>query len=492
MEKQILNTALPEQAVTAAKDTDASPTSRRTFSDLPGPKGVPLLGNTFQIKSNRFHQALEKWASEFGDMYQIRLAGHRWLVISDNTIIGNLLRERPDAIRRSSRGTGIINELGITGLFTDEGDEWRKQRKLVMRAFTPEVIRNFFPTMEAMTLRLLRRWQAALASGQSPDVLRDLKAYTLDVTIGLAMGQDINTLEHHHNPLQTDIDFIFNRVARRLTTPFPYWRYLKLPIDHAADKAAKRIRQAIIGFIAQTRAHINQNPELRSKPTNVMEALIAARDEPNSEFTDEHVIGNAITLVFAGEDTTSNTIAWLLNFVARDREASARIATEVDAVLNGTEILQDFKALDQFTFTEAATTEAMRLKPVAALLALETNKELVIGDTLVPAGTDILTCMRHTAMQENHFSQHDAFRPERWLSDQAAAMNADPARKLFPFGGGPRFCPGRFLAMTEIKMVVSMIARNFTVTIDQNAPPVEESFRFTMTPSALPVRLVQR
>jgi cytochrome P450 len=322
--------------------------------------------------------------------------------------------------------------------------------------------------------------------------LRDLKAYTLDVTIGLAMGQDINVLEHTANPLQNDIDFIFNRVARRMTSPFPYWRYIKLPIDRAADKAIERIKQAIIGFIAQTRARIDENPELRTKPTNVMEALIAARDEPDSEFTDEHVIGNAITLVFAGEDTTSNTIAWLLNFVARHPESSARIAAEADAVLNQSEVLQDFKALDQFTFIEAATTEAMRLKPVAALLAFETNKEFMIGDTLVPPGTDIMTCMRHAALQEENYPQHDEFRPERWLSDQSTATNSDPARKLFPFGGGPRFCPGRFLAMTEIKMVVAMIARNFTMAVDKTAPSVEESFTFTMTPSALPIRLNQR
>jgi hypothetical protein len=82
---------------------------------------------------------------------------------------------------------------------------------------------------------------------------RDLKAYTLDVTIGLAMGQDINTLELEEHPLQRDIEFLFRLVARRLTSPFTYWRVpvLKRAQDREADAASARIQQAIFGFIAE-------------------------------------------------------------------------------------------------------------------------------------------------------------------------------------------------------------------------------------------------
>ncbi|MGZ3241559.1 MAG: cytochrome P450, partial [Burkholderiaceae bacterium] len=337
-------------------ETDAmggaiSPT--RTLADLPGPKGIPLFGNIFQINSDRFHQSLEKWAHEFGPLYKIQIGRKSLLVIADSAMIGTLLRDRPDAIRRSSRTADAINDMGITGVFSDEGEEWRRQRKLVMRALTPEVIRNFFPSMISMTERLRLRWQASLAAGRPIDMLRDLKAYALDITIGLAMGQDINALEHDHNPLQSDIEFIFSRIARRLTSPFAYWHYFKLPIDHAADKSVARIRHAVTGFIAQARKQIEEHPERRAKPTNMMEALIVARDEPDSGFTDDHVIGNAMTMVFAGEDTTSNTIAWLLNFVARDFEVAAHIATETDTVLDTNLILDAFDKLDQFPFTEA-------------------------------------------------------------------------------------------------------------------------------------------
>jgi cytochrome P450 len=300
------------------------------------------------------------------------------------------------------------------------------------------------------------------------------------------MGEDINTLEHEDNPLQRDIEFIFNRIARRLTFAFPYWRLLRLPVDRANDASAARIREAIAGFIARARRRLADNPALRMKPSNMLEALVVARDEPESGFTDAHVIGNAIGIVFAGEDTTSNSIAWLLNFLAHHPQAAANLADEADRVLGNAKVLQDFHQLEQFPYLEAANKESMRLKPVAPALALETNKDVVIADALVPAGTIVVGLLRYSAECDLGLGQE--FQPERWLSQQHST-DSDPARKFFPFGGGPRFCPGRYLALAEIKMVMSMLARNFKLQPIKDVPPVEENFTFTMTPSALPVLL---
>ncbi len=466
-------------------------TATRDFDDLPAPRGIPWFGNALQIDSLQFHVTLENWAKQFGTMYRFQGGPRKLMVVSDPAVIGTLLRDRPDALRRTVRSERVLKELGTTGVFSAEGDEWRRQRKLVMRALTPEVIRNFFPTLMLLTERLRARWQAAAATGRKVNVLRDLKAWTLDVTIWLAMGQDINTLEHDTNPLQRDIETIFNRVARRLTAPISYWRYFKLPADREADAASARIKEAATGFVAQVRARMDANPALRAKPTNLLEAFVAARDEPDSGFTDTHVIGNAITMVFAGEDTTSNTIAWLLDFLARNPGVAGRLAEESDAVLGANTVLKEFAALERFTYLEAAVNEAMRIKPVAPFLGLETNNELVVGGVLVPPRTPIIVMLRLAGMNPADFPEPGEFRPERWLGEKPPA-NDDPARKLFPFGGGPRFCPGRYLAMAEIKMAVSMVAKNFRVELDRNPPEVRELFTFTMTPSSLPVHLSAR
>lgn len=494
--------AAPASAVSAA----AAPPVR-TIAELPGPRGIPILGNARQIEPRQFHRTLERWAREYGRVYKFRVAKRTFVVVSDRETITNILRDRPVAFRRSTRTARMLEEAGTRGLFTAEGEEWRRQRKLGMRALTPEVVHRFFPTLTMMTERLLARWNAALAAGRPVDVLRDLKAYTLDVTIGLAMGEDINTLEHEENPLQRDIEFIFSMVARRLTTPFAYWRLFKLKADRQAEQAHRRIYDSLTGFIEKTRARLAADPSLRSKPSNMLEALVAARDEADSDFTDGEVIGNAITMVFAGEDTTSNTIAWLLHLLSQDPVTEHAAGEEACRVMGEERVVRDYRALDRFEYIDAATHEAMRLKPVAPFMAAEPNVDTVIDGVATPAGTIVFLMLRHASELANDLERPEQFDPTRWLegasgssggSGGGAGVGAgtgtatDPARKLLPFGGGPRFCPGRYLAMAEIKMVMSMVMRNFKVTQQPGAAPVEERFTFTMTPSALPVQLHPR
>lgn len=465
----------------------------RRIADLPGPKARPLFGNIREIRAQPFHLVMENWAREHGPLYRFRIMRKQMLATSDRDLIAALLRDRPDVIRRSTRSAEMLNEVGTRGLFTAEGEDWRRQRKLVMRALTPEVIHNFFPTLAAMTDRLRLRWEHAIAAGTPVDMLRDLKAYTLDVTIGLAMGQDINTLELEEHPLQRDIEFLFKLVARRLTTPFTYWRVpvLKRAQDHEATAAAARIQTAITGFIVEARQRIARDPALRQKPANMLEALIVARDEADSGFTDAEVIGNAITMVFAGEDTTSNTMGWLLEFLADHPPAATRMAEEACEVLGARAVLDDYHLLDQLKYIDAATREAMRLKPVAPFMAAETNHDTTLSDLAVPAGTVIFLLLRHSSERANDLAQPERFMPERWLED-ASGQGDDPGRKLFPFGAGPRFCPGRYLAMAEIKMAMSMLARHFALERVPGAPAARECFTFTMTPDKLPVRLISR
>lgn len=464
----------------------------REIADLPCPPGVPVLGNARQIQPTRLHALLEDWARQYGRLFRFRLLRENVLVVNDHQLLSELLRDRPEGLGRSKALRLTADELGANGVFSAEGDRWRSHRKLVMRALAPEVVKHFYPTMQRMTQRLLDRWQRALAEDRPIDVARDLKAWAMDITIALSFGEDIDALDHDDDPLQKDVELMFRMVGRRMILPVRYWNWLKLPVDREADRMVERIAERVRRFIADARARMAAQPGLRERPSNMLEAMVVARDEPDSGFTDEDIIGNTTTLVFAGEDTAANTLGWLLYFLSTHPEPTSIARTEVDRLLGEHRIAPDFACLQQMDYVEAAANEAMRIKPVAPLAGFEVFRERSVGDVRVPAGTRIFALMRAAALDDTHFPDAHRFDPARWLNTGAHAR-ADsldaPSRKVFPFGAGPRLCPGRYLAIAEIRMAASMILRNFELSFDDDPSTIEEVFALTMTPDRLPVRL---
>jgi cytochrome P450 len=79
--------------------------------------------------------------------------------------------------------------------------------------------------------------------------------------------------------------------------------------------------------------------------------------------------------------------------------------------------------------------------------------------------------------------------PERWVGPREATRDAHNTKAFLHFGAGPRFCPGRYLATLEMKMVLATLARNFSVQHAEDPDTTQEVFAFTMTPSRLRLRL---
>jgi len=461
----------------------------RPIASLPGPGGVPYFGNVLQFRPARMHLQLEDWARRYGTPYHLRLIGRDMLVVDDAPTIGELLRARPWTFRRARPVQSVFREMGIAGVFSAEGETWERQRRLVMRAFDPTHLKRYFPSLVTVTQRLCRRWQRAAAGGEVLDLQAELMRYTVDVTAGLAFGADINTIEGGEEVIQRHLERIFPMVNRRTTAPFAWWRRVKLPADRQLERDLAAAHRAVDGFIAQARARLAADPGLREQPGNLIEALLAARDAPGSEFTDEDVSGNVFTALLAGEDTTANTLAWLGYYLCEEPATQEALHAETAAVLGAAPQVEAFEQLNALPYTEAATREAMRLRPVAPVLSFEALKPVQVAGFALTPGDIVSTLMRLPGMDPALLEAPAAFRPERWLNGDEARLAA--AKKvLMPFGGGPRFCPGRYLALAEIKMVATMLARNFRIRREPGA--VGERYQLSMMPTGLRVRLEAR
>ena len=459
---------------------------------LGGPPGLPIVGNLFQIRFDVLHRILEGWADRYGPIYQMRVGPHRMAVVSDPEVIRWMHRERPGRFRRTGTVGSVSTEMRLKGLFASEGEDWLRQRKLVVMALNTAHLKVFFPKLVITVERLRRRWERAADMQEPVDLCRDLMRLTVDVTTQLAFGLDFNTLETEGPVIQRNLDKVFPALHRRINSPFPYWRYFRLPQDRALDRALARLQVQVNDIIREVRGRMSADPSLHASPTNFLEAIIAAKDTRGVGFSDDDIFANVCTLLLAGEDTTAHTMTWAAYYFLEYPEHFARARAEVDRVLAPAASVEALEHLDRFPFLDAFFNEAMRLKPVAPLNALEPIEDVEILGYRIPKGMEIMTLNRHIAMRDDHFGDAVRFDPERWLADDARDERPHDTRAFIPFGSGPRFCPGRNLAVLQIRTVLAMLCRNFDMVPAHPERAVEEKLTFTMMPTNMVVRMKRR
>jgi len=457
---------------------------------VPSPPGLPVLGNALQIKPESFHRQLEAWEKKYGKTYAFRIAGRRFLAVSDPDVIASVLRQRPGTFHRGPRLEQVAKEVGFHGLFSSNGDTWKRQRPMVLAGLDPSHTRTFLPAIADVTARLKTRWELAVRNGQPIDLLADLMRYTVDVTTCLAFGKNLNTLEQGGGTaIQQHLNVIFPALMKRLLAPVDVRRWIK---DKDIERHVQALREAVAGFIAEARRQLADDPALREKPRNLIQALVAAKDRGEGGITDAELSGNVLTMLLAGEDTTANTLAWMTWLLFTNPEARARARHEVDRLVPPGSIVSSVEQLAELEEVEACAHEAMRLRPVAPFNILHAMEDVVVANVLVPKGAFVVCLMRPASLDAANFPQPGTYDPQRWRSADGSVTAMSSAKRVsMPFGAGPRMCPGRYLALAEIKMVAAMLLSNFEIE-DVSAPGGEEpaeKLSLTMAPVGLRMKL---
>ena len=464
----------------------------RRYEDLPGPRGIPVFGNLLQIEAGRLHQQLEAWCAEYGPIFKLQLRKRQVVVIGDHELIAAALRDRPDGFRRTTKLAEVWAEMGLLeGLFNANGETWRRQRRMVMAGFDPAHVKRYFPSLQRVAQRLATRWQLAAQRGSTIDLQADLMRYTVDTIAGLAFGAEVNTLQSDEDVIQNHLNRIFPAVFKRIFAPLPMWRYFPSASDRALKRSVVEVNTAVDRFFAEARARLQADPSLREHPRNLLEAMLVAADEPGSGIDDPQVAGNVLIMLLAGEDTTANTLAWMIHLLWSHPEALAKATAEVRHVC-GDAVAPTLEQIARLDYVEACAHETMRLKPVAPQNAMQALRDTTLGDVVIPTGTVVIAVMRRDAVSEQHVPRAAAFEPERWLSDGGPAQAANAAKRVsMPFGAGPRICPGRYLALLEMKVAMATLLGRFDIqsidTPDGQVP--RELLQLAMAPVGLTMKV---
>ncbi len=492
---------------------NATHTLKGKASDvLPGPPKKPFFGNFLQLrtarKEFRFHHVLEKWAGEYGDVYQIGIFGKDYFIISDYEVAREILSRRPGDIRRRIVMEDAADEMGLNGLFTSDGKRWKTQRHLTIKALSSNYLEAFLPTLLRVTNRLVDKWDDMASTDKLIDVVDETKAYSADLMSNMVFGFDMNTLglENKEEIIKNHFNRIFPQFYKRINSPFfSYWKYFKMPVDHKLHTSLKAIKKIFYEVTDQTRERFKEDPDDALHPKSMVEAMVLAKDEHDQPYSNEEIFANVFSVLLAGEDAVGNTIGWTLNFISDHPEVQKKIQEEVDEKLaDGVAFEEyDFDYWNKnFKYIEAVLTESMRIKPIAPLASMQASRDVEINGVNYDKHATFLLLPKVFFNKEKHFFQADKFIPERWLIDKENKKDVSGCpfhqegvhneKAYMPFGHGPRYCAGSKLAMFEMKVLFAIICKKYEVNKKKPVKEVKEKLTLLMEPSNCFIELSSR
>jgi len=205
----------------------------------------------------------------------------------------------------------------------------------------------------------------------------------------------------------------------------------------------------------------------------------------------EVMVDDFVTFFIAGQETTSNVLAFTIHCLARDSDILRRAREEIDTVLGEKGEITYQNAVD-LKYCTAIFKETMRLHPVIGVLERETQDDLIIGGFSVPKKTSVMMSTFVSSRQESNFPNVMEFNPDRFMKSDSK-LSVIPSYTYFPFSLGPRNCIGQNFAQIEGVIMFAKLIQHLDFDLQDKDKPIEKMTELTTKPkNGVPCTLTLR
>lgn len=422
----------------------------------PGPGGPWGIANVlaFQRDPLTFFTGVRR---SYGDIATVRMLGREVVLFSRPEYAYYFLVENAQNFS-SGLNRYILKRFLGESLLTTDGDIHRQQRRLVQPAFHRKRVESYAEAMIGQTQQMLDRWHV----GEELDMAAALQELTLRIIVQALFDLDLQTqgaeLSHLFSTVIDNqrIGPLEETLARR-----------GIGVVRSAEKAREQLDRFVYDLIARRRAEARDHGD-------VLSMLLDARDEDGAAMSDLQVRDQAMTLMAAGHETTSNALAWTFYLLSRNPEKYDRLRAEVAEVLG--ERTATVADLPHLPYLDAVITEAMRIYPPAWTVNRDSLGPFELGGYHFPARTRAIVSQYVIHHLPEVWGDPENFRPERWTPEFRQSL---PRGAYFPFGAGPRICIGMPLAEMEARLLLATILQRYTPRVVPGWP-VESRPRITL------------
>ena len=442
-------------ALTAPPPISFNPLSRLTRdlvaegrTEVPFPPGETSfsLGRTRRMAQDPLSLLLEGY-EHFGPVFTMRIFhGNSVFMIGPEANHYMTVSHAQNFSWREGHMGDLIPFLG-DGLLTIDGEYHRRSRRIMLPAFHHEAIAGALGTMNSEIDRSLAGWR----DGQRLDLYHWTRRLALRIAMRALFGFDpdaAGAMTDMARQFEQGLGFwsrdYFLQVLRGPRTPFTQMQQARAALD-----------RVIFGEITRRR-------RTGERGQDVLSLLLDATDEDGNRLEDQQVRDEVMTLLFAGHDTTTSTVAFMFYELARHPEAVSGLREEQDAVCGGGRADARLLMSGQLQFLEMVQDETLRMYPPAWIGARKSIESFEFAGQTVPAGAYV----NYSSWVSHHlphvFPEPREFRPQRFSKEARAAL---PKGAYIPFGAGSRICIGMRFGQLEIKAIASELVRRYDITL---------------------------
>uniref|UniRef100_A0A4D5R9T3 Cytochrome P450 4c3 n=1 Tax=Scolopendra viridis TaxID=118503 RepID=A0A4D5R9T3_SCOVI len=442
---------------------------------LPGPRGLPIVGHLFDFVFLESHEYLPKIAKiwkeyEKQGLFLLYGFNQRFIYLCKPEFVQVLLSNN-EQIKKAGDYDVVRQWLG-DGLFLSSGTKWHSRRKLLTPSFHFRNLDENIDVINEQSKILVEQLSEKIGKEAFP-VYPYISRCTLDVICETAMGCRLETQLNRDSEYLAAVD----RMCRIL-----YYRSARIWLSYdwlfkltSVGRESKKCLEILHGFTDKVIQERKLERKTMSQPVSKPEDSITGRkkrlafldllleaSDNGRVLSDEDLREEVDTFMFAGHDTTGTGITWALYLLGHHPEIQEKILKELDEVFGDDE---DFnvssKDLPRLKYLEQVIKETHRIYPPAPDFARNLTKDMKFGDYTAPAGSSILVMPFFMHRNEEMFPDPEKFDPDRFLSEEVQKRHPFA---YTPFSAGPRNCIGQKFALIEEKIILSHLIRSYEIT----------------------------
>ncbi len=400
----------------------------------PGPKTLGVLGYGVGFVRDPF-ATLHSTNRHFGPIVRFDLGGRCLHLIHEPKHVQHILIDNNKNYEKSTP-FGILKVMFGRGLLFNEGPSWFSQRKLLQPSFQPKQFSALSDGIADVITGTVDAWPRLDA--KQVDLEEEMAHLARRIIGQLLFGAE----------LSPNLADVLESVGGKLKFFLGNLRHT--PQNAGYLDLARRVDEEIYAAIAERTA---AEPVL----DDLMGVLMGARDKETGEhMSDKQLRDEIVTLLFSGFDTTSRTLSWVFHALAEHPEIETELHAEIDRVLQGR--APRLADLPNLPYTQMVIKETMRLFPANPIIGRSAKNDDEIDGHFIPGGSFITLSPYLSQRHPDFWEDPERFDPQRFSPEREKKIEKFA---YFPFGGGPRQCIGKGIAMMTLPLAVATIASRY-------------------------------